>query len=390
MLIVFLISACSPLNISTRPVDMTQTARPTSTSTQVSTETLQPTKTKVPATFTPTPVFPMTTYFDKETGMRISYPAHWVEKSHRFFSGDDGYLLIKNADQYHSRNLWNVAVDFANTYYPNFGMSCVGFGSVGCAIYDTNRGESDRIVDIFPYATTAETARYIYIETTFRYYLQIERSIVQNEKAFRPTSTDSPTQVPDPIAYNFNGVSLKEINYKDDNTFLKEIVGVYCGVSNEASANYKFDLINEANYKFELIKEEGGRMQIKKKGETIFSYSSTDFVGEVPWTFCQWGDSWMMENHEIVIIDGKILNHETGMDEIFGWHLLKGKPVYFAKTGTKYSIFVDGKMLPVKYDDISHYQCCAGHAWNPETNGIITNFFALRNGVWYSVFISLN
>ena len=94
----------------------------------------------------------------------------------------------------------------------------------------------------------------------------------------------------------------------------------------------------------------------------------------------------MLDTGGFTIINGEILNHTLGFDEVFGWHLLSGKPAFFVKRDNEYLISYDGKLLPVTYDDITHYDCCCACSdLNPVSDGITTWFRAKRDGVWYLV-----
>lgn len=384
LFVVFILGACKMIDEPNSHFIETQDVQITEETPGV---TPEPTGTPIPieirpsGTATSKSVVEMTVYSDEELGIQISYPAHWSEESEGVFRGSDGYIIIKKLDNYHSPNMAYVSVDFANTHYPGFGIACFGDGGYGCAIYEGRFPETERIIQIIPYQMSLESAGYFTVKTNRQFYLQIMDSLILKDDAFEPTPTRYPTPFPSPIELNLDGITLVEVSSLDDQRIdeieprLVEIRGRNCGSTNKT---YHFSL--ESSY---------GKMEVKENGQTIFHFSSWGMVTGPPWTFCQWDGSWILETHEVVVINGSILNHEMGHTEIFGWHLLRGRPAYFIKTGNTYSISIDGQLLPVEYEEIMHYMCCAWHASNPKTNGENTWFTAKRNGVWYKVLISV-
>jgi hypothetical protein len=123
------------------------------------------------------------------------------------------------------------------------------------------------------------------------------------------------------------------------------------------------------------------------KGNTPI-YSRVIVFGAQPpvFLFTQWGSHWLLEVDGVMIQDGIDLNQSLGYDEIFGWDLLDGKPVYFFRKGAKVGISYDGKILPVAYDEVFHHGCCGFAANNPYAiNRYEFVYFALRDGMWYGV-----
>ena len=57
---------------------------------------------------------------------------------------------------YHSPNLGHVAVDFANTYYPQFAVYCAGSGVAGCAMDERKFIDTETFVAIIPYRWNSE------------------------------------------------------------------------------------------------------------------------------------------------------------------------------------------------------------------------------------------
>lgn len=330
------------------------------------------------------------TYYDSELRVQISYPAEWVEISQGVFVGDDGYVIIKKLENYNSPNLAHVAIDFANTYFQDFQPSvhCIGYGN-GCAIpmtaLDLFGNEVEKVVSIIAYQWNQDFAKYFSIETSQQYYLLIDSAIVRDENLFEPTPAYEPSLVSNSIEMSFpSGINIQEIlssEFNETNVFnaAQEIIDHNCGLKD-----------NNLNQNFTVDSDEDGRIAVKENGETIYEYASWELTGHNPWSFCNWNDGWMMETQGIVITNGHVLNHEIGFDEVFGWHIFNDGPLFFVREDNHYYIFYNGSVLPIGYDEITHYMCCAQHASNPRTNGDSTWFYGRRDGVWYKVTISMN
>jgi hypothetical protein len=362
-----------------------QFASPTisSTSTYVTTETYQVIQ---------TPSAEMNVYYDHEFQIKVSYPKGWEEIEERKFIGEDGYLIIAKLPNYDSKNIPHVAIDFANTYYSIYDprIYCIGFGKIhGCAIEmrgpDPSGKETNKVIGVIPYRKTNDTADYFTIETTRQHYIQIGESIILDENAFEPTPTDEPTTIAKPIEIILqNGIFIREMAISDFNETDEYVdaqeIGTYsnCGIED-----------NNQNQDFSMSINDG-RITVKQRDEIIYEYASWVFNEPNPWSFCTWKDDWIIETHEIIVINGQVLNHKLGYDGIFGWHVLDDKPLFFVQEDNHYLIYYNGTLLPIEYDEISHYQCCGMHIINPRTNGVATWFNGKRDGVWYVTNIRIN
>jgi hypothetical protein len=101
-------------------------------------------------------------------------------------------------------------------------------------------------------------------------------------------------------------------------------------------------------------------------------------------TFEKWNGHWILEKDGEVIMDGKSLNSELGLNEIFHWQVIQGKPFFFFRESKDGPYFIQfaGQRLEQEYDEIAHYQCCEAGAFNPQGNVFMTWFFASRDGKW--------
>jgi hypothetical protein len=373
----------SPTIGNTYTPEVTQTVV-TSTSTPEITETI--------ITSTPTPE--TTTYYDSELKFQISYPKSWSRESKGVFVGQNGYLIIKKLENYTFPDLVHVAIDFANTRYSKYRprVYCLGFGH-GCAIVmkapDLSGHEIDKVISVIPYYyyPSRHSAKYLTVERPLEYFTLTNDSIIQDTTQFEPTHNNVPITIPTPIQMSVQGgltIQTTPLDkfYKTDNEDVQynnahEIVSDYCGI-----------LAARRNQDFSMTEEDNGLITIKRRGETVYEYASWVFDGPNPWSFCTWDNSWMFETNDIVVIDGQVLNHQLGLDTIFSWHMLGDKQVYFIEKNNKFQISFAGQLVPVKYDEIRHYGCCAWHGANPRTNGSKTWFEAKRDDVWFMVVIS--
>ncbi|HYG57125.1 MAG TPA: hypothetical protein VD902_03555 [Symbiobacteriaceae bacterium] len=102
--------------------------------------------------------------------------------------------------------------------------------------------------------------------------------------------------------------------------------------------------------------------------------------------FFIWDGRWALETVEgHLIVDGTDLNQTLGYDEIFGFHFLQGRPFYFFRQNGQVRIAYDGQVLPVHYERVPHYGCCDAAGFNPQPNGWMVRFFAVRDGQWWYV-----
>ena len=332
--------------------------------------------------------------------LRVSYPKGWVEKSRGVFVGSDGYLIIKKLDQYNSLELLHVAVDFANSNYASdtLSMSCAGWG-YGCVIMDdAYRGGAEspkngKLVSLIPYDQRKDSEKYFSMEMPAEYFRVIESSLVVTMPTEEPTKPVKRIPTPKPVKKRFaEGITLEELSSPSLTTdwytggyFRAEEINFYCGIN-----------ANRKNQDFSMDASGISRINVNYKDQKIYSYAGLAFAIDYPDSFCAWDDNWMFETHDIVVMNGKVLNHELGYDEIFSWHLLGDKPTFFVKNKGKYQISFDGKLIPLAYDEIFHYWCedrefCGTKiSESPHTDGTKTWFKARRDNAWFTVIISVN
>jgi hypothetical protein len=127
------------------------------------------------------------------------------------------------------------------------------------------------------------------------------------------------------------------------------------------------------------------RFAVMRNDEVLHRFEA-EFMVDNPIKGLWWWDGhWVLEVAGEVIVDGGSLNQELGYEEIFGWRLLGGEPFYFFKKGGEIGLSYAGEVLPVRYDEVVHYECCEPAAFNLQGNDSMVWFHALRDGTWYYV-----
>ena len=391
-LIFVFLTACSAAVQNTPKRNIFLSATPKLTATPSLFPTVTPTKTvtlRPTASITPE----LTTYQDAELNMRISYPKSWVEKSKGTFVGSDGYLIIKKLDQYDSPDLRHVAIDFVNSNYTNDNLSlgCGGWG-LGCLIMDNEfhgggGDKNSKLVSVIPYYQDKDSAKYFSMEVTAQYYLLIDESIKLDGLTKEPTQTVVGSSTLQPAKKRFaEGISIQELPlnidwYGSDYPSAKTINN-QCGIDP-----------SRKNQDFSMDIDSAGHINVSYNHRIIYRYVSL-LILDQPDSFCAWDDNWMFETYDIVVMNGKVLNHELGYDEIFSWHLLDDKPTFFVKNNGEYQISFDGKLIPLAYDELFHNWCISWacertNSKNPRTDGIRTWFKARRGNTWFMVVVSV-
>jgi hypothetical protein len=128
-----------------------------------------------------------------------------------------------------------------------------------------------------------------------------------------------------------------------------------------------------------------GHVEIKKSnGDVIFTFAVNLPPNHYP-RFRAWDGHWILDVENFVIQDGEILNKNLGFEEMFNWGLVKGKPTYFFRKGSKVGISHDGQILPLQYQDIAHGLCCGPAQNNPGIGDDFMHFYGKRNDAWYYV-----
>ena len=83
--------------------------------------------------------------------------------------------------------------------------------------------------------------------------------------------------------------------------------------------------------------------------------------------------------------DGESLNAREGYEESFGFQTLSGRPFYFYQRDGSLGYFYNGQEYPLGYDEIPHYGCCSGAAYNPIMAKNMVAFYATKGEQLYYV-----
>ncbi len=133
---------------------------------------------------------------------------------------------------------------------------------------------------------------------------------------------------------------------------------------------------------------QNSQIEIKRSNQEILFTFETFFSSKLHMdNFSSWNGHWILEAEGFLVQDGEILNEKLGYQEIFNWGLVKDKPTYFFRKGSRIGISHGGKILPIQYQNVAYGLCCSFASNNPYTGEESINFFGKRDGVWYYVLI---
>jgi hypothetical protein len=102
-------------------------------------------------------------------------------------------------------------------------------------------------------------------------------------------------------------------------------------------------------------------------------------------SFTTWGDHWVLEVDDHLIMDGQDIGQTLGYDAAFGFARIGGQPFYFFEQNGLVGISYGEQVLPDLYEEVFHNRCCEAAIHNVEAGPEAVWFHALREGVWYWV-----
>ena len=126
---------------------------------------------------------------------------------------------------------------------------------------------------------------------------------------------------------------------------------------------------------------------IKSNREVLFSFTAAVEPMYAIHNFSAWNGHWIMDTGNFLIQDGEILNEKFGYPEVFNWGLIKGKPIYFFRKGSRIGISYGDKILPIQYQDVAHGLCCRFSGNNPYITYNSIRFFGKKDGAWHYVVV---
>ena len=135
------------------------------------------------------------------------------------------------------------------------------------------------------------------------------------------------------------------------------------------------------------------RVEVRRDGQVVFNMAIPQAgpAGPPAGELWGWDHHWAFEVENVVVQDGELQNLKLGLDEMFDWRLVDGKPFYFFRKGTAYGLAYDGQPVPLSYEDLLHGQlCCDAAHYRIASLSNGAWFYGLRDGTWYLVFVELN
>ena len=329
----------------------------------------------------PTPSTILKSHYIEEFNLTIGYPDTWEAVSDYEYNGNDGSLIISELMQYRSRDFPFVCDDFAfhlveteEQSYENININYLSFGEhTGCAIEIPTLQKN---VGIVPIAWGEKGIRYLCIQYETQESPEVSFQIIAD--AFRwddefqaPVSV--PSVPPDPVVLSLpNGITITEIYlYK----------AVPRGYSWEDYGTMTPHIIYSRNCD---VTGTVGVPDYPAKHRVRIFQQRTEYK------YCTWDDHWILEDKGYIIMDGEILNHHFGYEDMFDWGILSGKPFFFYSKDGLTHLSLDGETLPVAYDYIHHYGCCEGpRSANPGFSDTRVWFNGVRDDNWYIVEVTI-
>jgi len=132
--------------------------------------------------------------------------------------------------------------------------------------------------------------------------------------------------------------------------------------------------------KLELMK-----FAVLRNGREVYRFKTEQMAAvsdEIKAFFAQ-DSSWVLETAYEVIKDGKNLGTQLGHEKIFNYHLMAGRPAYFAIDKGKITLIIDGKPIGSQFDGVVHYACCGPYMCNPKYFPDGITFYGRREEQWY-------
>jgi hypothetical protein len=127
----------------------------------------------------------------------------------------------------------------------------------------------------------------------------------------------------------------------------------------------------------------GQKYVVQADGNTVYSEVFIGaFVNYSLHGLWNWNDHWVVETDKTILVDGKPA--AAGLERLFRWDILRGKPVYIYRNEQETGIVFDGTPTRMPYEIIVFEgYCCGSGRYNPRVLDDRVVFFAQREGVWY-------
>ncbi|MDD5369934.1 MAG: hypothetical protein PHQ40_12675 [Anaerolineaceae bacterium] len=195
------------------------------------------------------------------------------------------------------------------------------------------------------------------------------------------------------VSINTSGTDFVIVIITKDSTVLVSKAHVTQTNPWEASHNIFAVFLGDDLLIAQQVDIDGFQVQVTQAGKTIFMDTSIPAGYRSVATPLQglWVDEghWYLEVGGEVFLDGESLNRQYDYTEVFHFQLIHGHPFYFFNDGTGIGVSYNHQILPLRYTEIPHYECCSAAELNPVGRENIVAFFAQRQGIWSYVEISV-
>ena len=369
-------------------------------------------------------------YTSTRWGVSFAVPAVWQEEEADYYVGEDGFARLERFDGP------GLSVDQACEWEANFRRERYGsepglrslawenaiyFKGFPCLILGSSNDSSEfRSAILLPNPLGEGRSRFLILEVDTAYAETVARSLTYRLRATpQPTlsgnsylATPRPEEVPDDLPVqtsHFGDLTLEEYAVIDARVdgpghleFFQRIppavlekrrawreaepVEPYLGPVEVGGTRVT---VEEVPYgKFQMHGGVGFSMHVsvQKEGTEVYRYNMLSHAGSFPLYYLGNRDGqWVLEDNDMLIVDGKIVNQDWGHDEIFGAQLLNDKPFYFFVQDGETRAAYDGQVLPVAYNYVFHGMCCEPAVFNVAGNSQMVWFYALKAGAWHYV-----
>lgn len=126
--------------------------------------------------------------------------------------------------------------------------------------------------------------------------------------------------------------------------------------------------------------------EITQNGKKLIDFS-TKFVPTEEEIINQfsWGNNWVVEYADHIIVNGIDLNHKFGYSKSYGFSFYKGKPIYFYEKNGFLGINLDSIAILTNYKEALHYLCCEPSVFNPKINDCQICIYTKKDHFWYLI-----
>lgn len=129
---------------------------------------------------------------------------------------------------------------------------------------------------------------------------------------------------------------------------------------------------------------------VKVDGKEAYRYVLMEHAGILPvYGVWNWAGRWVLEVNGALVVEGELYNLKAGLQEIFNFHMIGGKPFFLFTNNGKTGVFYDGKTWPELFDTIFHGACCEAALANPDGNDVMVWFYAKQQEWWHYVELGL-